>query len=135
MDREQVKRLVDEVVESLLEGGPGSGRYPAGSGKNPTLDDNVGGGKKEFGAVQLNSWKKAGSEGRVWHRTNKRDLYFLGKKVNLQKQSYGFSGKVSSGGKEHEFDVITKKHGRNGASIETSPDGARAPRDLLKGGK
>jgi len=35
MNQEQIKSIVDEVVEGLLEGGPGSGRYPAGSGKNP----------------------------------------------------------------------------------------------------
>ena len=35
MEREQVVKIVDEVVEGLLEGGPGSGRYPDGSGKNP----------------------------------------------------------------------------------------------------
>lgn len=44
MNLEQVRRLVDEVMESLLEGGPGSGRYPAGSGEHPTPEDNVGAG-------------------------------------------------------------------------------------------
>ena len=44
MERNQVVQLVDEVVEGLLEGGPGSGRYPAGSGKDPTPKDNVGAG-------------------------------------------------------------------------------------------
>jgi len=38
MEREQVVKIVDEVVEGLLEGGPGSGRYPAGSGKNPNSE-------------------------------------------------------------------------------------------------
>lgn len=41
MDKEQVQQIVNEAVELFLEGGPGSGRYPAGSGKNPTLEDNV----------------------------------------------------------------------------------------------
>ena len=35
MKKEQLVKIVDEVAEGLLEGGPGSGRYPAGSGKNP----------------------------------------------------------------------------------------------------
>jgi len=35
MEREQVVKIVDEVAEGLMEGGPGSGRYPEGSGKNP----------------------------------------------------------------------------------------------------
>jgi len=43
MNFDAVKKFVDEFVESLFEGGPGSGRYPAGTGKKPTLDDNVGG--------------------------------------------------------------------------------------------
>jgi len=34
----EIKAIVDEVAESLLEGGPGSGRYPAGSGKDPRSD-------------------------------------------------------------------------------------------------
>ena len=41
MDKEQVRQIVNEAVELFLEGGPGSGRYPAGSGKNPTPEDNV----------------------------------------------------------------------------------------------
>jgi len=41
MDKEQVRQTVNEAVELFLEGGPGSGRYPAGSGKNPTPEDNV----------------------------------------------------------------------------------------------
>lgn len=45
MNFDTVKKFVDEFVESLFEGGPGSGRYPAGTGKSPTLDDNVGGEK------------------------------------------------------------------------------------------
>lgn len=51
MNKEQVRKIVDEVVESLLEGGPGSGRYPPGSGKNPTPEDNVGGGKSATDGV------------------------------------------------------------------------------------
>jgi len=47
MNKEQLVKIVDEVAEGLLEGGPGSGRYPAGSGKNPTTDDNVGDKKME----------------------------------------------------------------------------------------
>ena len=38
MEREQVVKIVDEVVEGLLEGGPGSGRYPEGSGKHPNVE-------------------------------------------------------------------------------------------------
>ena len=33
MEREQLVKIVDEVAEGLMEGGPGSGRYPEGSGK------------------------------------------------------------------------------------------------------
>jgi hypothetical protein len=39
MDRDQIVKMVDEVVEGLMEGGPGSGRYPEGSGKHPDADD------------------------------------------------------------------------------------------------
>jgi hypothetical protein len=46
MNQEQIKSIVDEVVEGLLEGGPGSGRYPAGSEKNPDSKD--AGKKKEL---------------------------------------------------------------------------------------
>ena len=35
MEREQLVKIVDEVAEGLMEGGPGSGRYPEGSGKHP----------------------------------------------------------------------------------------------------
>lgn len=38
MDRDQIVKMVDEVVEGLLEGGPGSGRYPEGSGKHPDAE-------------------------------------------------------------------------------------------------
>lgn len=38
MNKEQIVKMVDEVVEGLMEGGPGSGRYPEGSGKHPDSD-------------------------------------------------------------------------------------------------
>jgi hypothetical protein len=38
MERDQIVKMVDEVVEGLMEGGPGSGRYPAGSGKHPDAE-------------------------------------------------------------------------------------------------
>lgn len=41
MDRDQIVKIVDEVVEGLLEGGPGSGRYPEGSGKHPDAENEV----------------------------------------------------------------------------------------------
>jgi hypothetical protein len=43
MDRDQIVKMVDEATEALLEGGPGSGRYPAGSGKHPDSDGGKGG--------------------------------------------------------------------------------------------
>jgi hypothetical protein len=39
MNKEQIRKIVDEVVEVLMEGGPGSGRYPEGSGKHPRKDE------------------------------------------------------------------------------------------------
>lgn len=41
MNKEQIRKIVDEVVEGLMEGGPGSGRYPAGSGKNPRSEEDT----------------------------------------------------------------------------------------------
>jgi hypothetical protein len=38
MEREQLVKIVDEVAEGLMEGGPGSGRYPEGSGKHPNVE-------------------------------------------------------------------------------------------------
>ena len=35
MEKNFVRSIVDSVVKEFREGGPGSGRYPAGSGKNP----------------------------------------------------------------------------------------------------
>ena len=35
VDADAIERIVDEEVDRLLEGGPGSGRYPAGSGEHP----------------------------------------------------------------------------------------------------
>lgn len=46
MDKEFVRGVVDEVVERLLEGGPGSGRYPKGSHGN-----SASGSKKDNGEV------------------------------------------------------------------------------------
>jgi len=37
----KIQAIVDEVAESILEGGPGSGRYPEGSGKNPDAGGKV----------------------------------------------------------------------------------------------
>jgi hypothetical protein len=48
MDKQEIVKLVDEVVEGLMEGGPGSGRYPEGSGKHPDAEDNVGGTKMQI---------------------------------------------------------------------------------------
>ena len=36
VDMETIERIVDEEVARLLEGGPGSGRYPAGTGEHPS---------------------------------------------------------------------------------------------------
>ena len=47
MNRDQIKQIVEETVEKLLEGGPGSGRYPRGSGKDPDADEEGGGGGKK----------------------------------------------------------------------------------------
>jgi len=61
MEREQVVKIVDEVVEGLLEGGPGSGpQKGGGSGKNKE-------GKLDTGAKNFKMGKKE------WDKRVKRD--------------------------------------------------------------
>ena len=50
MNKEQLVKIVDEVAEGLLEGGPGSGRYPEGSGKNPDSKKGDGNGSGNYAA-------------------------------------------------------------------------------------
>lgn len=62
MDRDQIVKLVDEVIEGLMEGGPGSGPQKGGGSKSDSNKKNLDPGARKF---------KMGKK--EWARRLKRD--------------------------------------------------------------